>query len=126
MKREPMRTGCYPRILDSRQLQPVETAMSDVSGRLKEASSTAKNKADETVENVRSGMAKAVDHAADTLRSKSAEAAEAGMDAIDQVRDASSSLRDALKTSIERQPFTAISLAVAAGFLFGMMFFRRN
>jgi ElaB/YqjD/DUF883 family membrane-anchored ribosome-binding protein len=100
--------------------------MSDVSGRLKEASSAAKNKADETVENVRSGMAKAVDHAADTLRSKSADAAEAGMDAIDQVRDASSSLGDALKTSIERQPFTAISLAVAAGFLFGMMFFRRD
>ena len=72
------------------------------------------------------GMAKAVDRAADTLRSKSAEAAEAGMDAIDQARDASSSLGDALKTSIERQPFTAISLAVAAGFLFGMMFFRRD
>jgi len=103
-------------------IQPVETAMSDLSGRLKEASTTAKNKADETVENVRSGMAKA----ADTLRSKSAEAAEAGIDAIDQVRDASSSLGDALKTSIERQPFTAISLAVAAGFLFGMMFFRRD
>jgi ElaB/YqjD/DUF883 family membrane-anchored ribosome-binding protein len=100
--------------------------MSDVSGRLKEASSTAKDKADEIVENVRSGMAKAVDQAADTLRSKSAEAAEAGMDAIDQARDVSSSLGDALKTSIERQPFTAISLAVAAGFLFGMMFFRRD
>jgi ElaB/YqjD/DUF883 family membrane-anchored ribosome-binding protein len=100
--------------------------MSDVSGRLKEASSTAKNKADETVENVRSGMAKAVDQAADSIRSKSAEAMEAGMDAIDQVRDASSSLGDALKTSIERQPFTAISLAAAAGFLFGMMFFRRH
>lgn len=100
--------------------------MSDVSGRLKEASSTARNKADETVENVRSGMAKAVDQAADSIRSKSAEAMEAGMDAIDQVRDASSSLGDALKTSIERQPFTAISLAAAAGFLFGMMFFRRH
>jgi ElaB/YqjD/DUF883 family membrane-anchored ribosome-binding protein len=100
--------------------------MSDVSERLKEASSTAKNKADETVENVRSGMAKAIDHAADRIRSKSAEAAEAGIDAIDQVRDASSSLGDALKTSIERQPFTAIALAVAAGFLCGMMFFRRD
>jgi ElaB/YqjD/DUF883 family membrane-anchored ribosome-binding protein len=100
--------------------------MSEVSGRLKEASSTAKNKADETVENVRYGMAKAVDQAADSIRSKSAEAMEAGMDAIDQVRDASSSLGDALKTSIERQPFTAISLAAAAGFLFGMMFFRRH
>ena len=100
--------------------------MSDVSGRLKEASSTARNKTDETVENVRSGMAKAVDQAADSIRSKSAEAMEAGMDAIDQVRDASSSLGDALKTSIERQPFTAISLAAAAGFLFGMMFFRRH
>jgi len=100
--------------------------MSDVSGRLKEASSTARNKADETVENARSGMAKAVDQAADSIRSKGAEAMEAGMDAIDQVRDASSSLGDALKTSIERQPFTAISLAAAAGFLFGMMFFRRH
>jgi len=48
--------------------------MSDVSGRLKEASSTAKNKTDEAVENVRSGMVKSVDQAADTIRSKSAEA----------------------------------------------------
>ncbi|HEX9321286.1 MAG TPA: hypothetical protein VF913_04070 [Xanthobacteraceae bacterium] len=100
--------------------------MSDVSGRLKDASSTAKDKADETVESMRSGTVKAVDQAADTMRSKTAEAMEAGMEAVDQVRDASSSLGDALKTSIERQPFTAISLAAAAGFLFGMMFLRRR
>jgi ElaB/YqjD/DUF883 family membrane-anchored ribosome-binding protein len=100
--------------------------MSDVSGRLKDASSTAKNKADETIENVRSGAVKAVDQAADILRSKSDEAMEAGMEAVDQVRDASSSFGEALKTSIERQPFTAISLAAAAGLLFGMFFFRRK
>lgn len=100
--------------------------MSDVSGRFKEASSSAKNKADDTVENVRSGMVKAVDQASDTLRSKGAEAMEAGMEAVDHLRDASSSLSDSLKSSIERQPFTAISLAAAAGFLFGVMFFRRK
>jgi len=100
--------------------------MSDVSGRLKEASSSAKNKADETVESARSGVVKAADQAADALRSKSAEAMEAGRQAVDQVRDASSSLGDALKTSIERQPFTAIALAAAAGFLFGMIFFHRD
>ena len=100
--------------------------MSDVSGRLKDASGAAKSKAEETTENVRSGMVKAVDQAAGTLRSKSSEVMEAGMEAVDQVRDASSSLGDALKTSIERQPFTAISIAAAAGFLLGMMFFRRH
>ena len=100
--------------------------MSDVSGRLKEASSTAKNKTDEAVENVRSGMVKSVDQAADTIRSKSAEAMEAGMETVDRVRDTTASLGDALKTSIGRQPFTAISLAAAAGFLFGMIFFRRD
>jgi ElaB/YqjD/DUF883 family membrane-anchored ribosome-binding protein len=100
--------------------------MSDVPGRLRDASSSAKNNADESVENVRSGLVKAVDRAADTIRSKSTEAMEAGMEAVDQVRDASSSLGDALKTSIERQPFTAITVAAAAGFLFGMMFFRRH
>jgi ElaB/YqjD/DUF883 family membrane-anchored ribosome-binding protein len=100
--------------------------MSDVAGRLKEASANAKNRADESVETARSGVVKAVDQAADTIRSKSAAAMEASKDAVDQVRDATSSLGDALKTSIERQPFTAVSLAAAAGFLFGMMFFRRH
>jgi ElaB/YqjD/DUF883 family membrane-anchored ribosome-binding protein len=99
--------------------------MSDVSGRLKEAAAGAKYKADETVENARSGVIKAADQAADALRSKTTEAMEAGMQAVDQVRDASATLADALKTSIERQPFTAISIAAAAGFLFGMVFFRR-
>jgi ElaB/YqjD/DUF883 family membrane-anchored ribosome-binding protein len=99
--------------------------MSDVSGRLKEAAAGAKYKADETVEDARSGVIKAADQAADTLRSKTNEAMEAGMEAIDHVRDASATLGDALKTSIERQPFTAISIAAAAGFLFGMLFFRR-
>jgi ElaB/YqjD/DUF883 family membrane-anchored ribosome-binding protein len=102
------------------------TAMSDVSERLKYASSSAKNKADETMENVRSGTMKAVDQASDTFRTKGAQAMEAGMEALDQVRDASSSLGDALKNSIKRQPLSAISLAAAAGFLFGMMFFRRR
>ena len=60
--------------------------MSDVSGRLKDASGTAKDKADETVESMRSGTVKAVDQAADTMRSKTAEAMEAGMEAVDQVR----------------------------------------
>jgi ElaB/YqjD/DUF883 family membrane-anchored ribosome-binding protein len=99
--------------------------MSDVSGRFKEAAAGAKYKADETVEDARSGVIKAADQAADTLRSKTNEAMEAGMQAIDHVRDASATLGDALKTSIERQPFTAISIAAAAGFLFGMLFFRR-
>ena len=84
--------------------------MSDVSGRLKETAAGARYKADETVEEARSGVIKAADQAADALRSKTAEAMEAGMEAIDQVRDASTSLGDALKTSIERQPFTAISI----------------
>jgi ElaB/YqjD/DUF883 family membrane-anchored ribosome-binding protein len=100
--------------------------MSDVSERLKYASSSGKNKADEMMENVRSGTVKAVDQASDTFRSKDAQAMEAGMEALDQVRDASSSPGDALKSSIERQPLSAISLAAAAGFLFGMMFFRRR
>jgi ElaB/YqjD/DUF883 family membrane-anchored ribosome-binding protein len=100
--------------------------MSDVSGRLKEAASAAKNQADGTVEEARVGIAKAADRAADAVRAKTDDVLEAGMDAVDQVRDASSSLGDALKASIERQPFTAVSLAVAAGFLFGMMFFRRD
>jgi ElaB/YqjD/DUF883 family membrane-anchored ribosome-binding protein len=100
--------------------------MSDVSGRLKDAAAGAKNKADETVESARSGVIKAADQAADALRSRSTEAMEAGMEAVDQVRDASLSLGDALKTSIERQPFTAISLAAAAGLLFGMLFLRRH
>jgi ElaB/YqjD/DUF883 family membrane-anchored ribosome-binding protein len=100
--------------------------MSDVSGRLKDASSTARNRADDTVENVRSGASKAVDQAADTIRSKSAEAMAAGMDVVDQARDATSSLGDALKASIERQPLAAVSLAAAAGLLFGMIFFRRK
>jgi ElaB/YqjD/DUF883 family membrane-anchored ribosome-binding protein len=100
--------------------------MSDVSERLQEASTTAKSKADETVETVRSGMVKAVDQAADTIRSKSAQAMEVGREAVDQVRDASSSLGEVLKTSIERQPFTAVALAAAAGFVFGLMFFRRD
>jgi len=100
--------------------------MSDVSGRLKEASSTARNQAEETVANVRSGVAKAADQAVDTIRAKTAEAAESGMDAVDQVRDTTASLGDSLKVSIERQPLTAITLAAAAGFLFGMMFFRRS
>jgi ElaB/YqjD/DUF883 family membrane-anchored ribosome-binding protein len=99
--------------------------MSDVSERLKYASSSAKNKADETMENVRSGTVKAVDQASDTFRSKGVQAMDAGMEVLDQVRDASFSLGDALKSSIERQPFSAISLAAAVGFLFGMMLFRR-
>jgi ElaB/YqjD/DUF883 family membrane-anchored ribosome-binding protein len=100
--------------------------MSDVSDRLKYASSSAKNKADEAMENVRYGAVKAADQASDTFRSKGSQAMEAGMGALDHVRDASSSLGDALKSSIERQPLSAISLAAAAGFLFGMMFFRRR
>jgi ElaB/YqjD/DUF883 family membrane-anchored ribosome-binding protein len=99
--------------------------MSDVSERLKYTSS-AKNKADESMENVRSGTVEALDQVSDTFRSKGSQAMEAGMDALDQVRDASSSLGDALKSSIERQPLSAISLAAAAGFLFGVMFFRRR
>ena len=71
-------------------------------------------------------MVKAADQAADTIRSKSAQAMEAGREAVDQVRDASSSFGEALKTSIERQPFTAVALAAAAGFVFGLMFFRRD
>gem|GEM_PF-4791928 len=39
---------------------------------------------------------------------------------------APSSLGDALKNSIQRQPPSAISLAAATGFLFGMMFFHRR
>ncbi len=100
--------------------------MSDVSERLKYASSSAKNKADETMENVRSGTVKAVDQASDTFRSKGAQAMDAGMEALDQVHDASFSLGDALKSSVERQPLSAISLAAAVGFLFGMMLFRRS
>lgn len=92
--------------------------MSDLSGRLKEASSSVRDQADETAANVRSGMTKAADQAA--------EAAQTGMDALAQVRDTTASLGDSLKVSIERQPLTAVTLAAAAGFLFGMMFFRRG
>lgn len=99
--------------------------MSDVSERLKYASS-AKNKVDDSMENARSGTVKALDQVSDTVRSKGSQAMEAGMDALDQVREASSSLGDALKSSIERQPLSAISLAAATGFLIGMMFFRRR
>jgi ElaB/YqjD/DUF883 family membrane-anchored ribosome-binding protein len=99
--------------------------MSDVSERLTYASS-AKNKADHSMENVRSGTVKSLDQASDTFRSKGSQAMEAGMDALDQMRDASSSLSDALKSSIERRPLSAISLAAAVGFVFGMMFFRRR
>jgi ElaB/YqjD/DUF883 family membrane-anchored ribosome-binding protein len=100
--------------------------MSDVSERLKDAAFVAKDQADETVEDARSGIKRAVDQAADAIETKSAEAVEAGMDAVDQVRDAAVSVSEALKASIERQPFTAVAVAVAAGFLFGMMFVRRD
>ena len=100
--------------------------MSDVTERLKDASAVAKSKAGETAENVRSGVMKAVDQASSTTRSGTSDAFDAGMQAVDQVREQVSSVGDALKASIERQPFAAVSLAAAVGFLFGMMFFRRD
>jgi len=100
--------------------------MSDVSERLKDAAAVAKDQADETVEDARSGIKKVVDQAADAVEAKTAEAMEAGMDAVDQVREATASVSEALKASIERQPFTAVAVAVAAGFLIGMMFLRRD
>jgi ElaB/YqjD/DUF883 family membrane-anchored ribosome-binding protein len=51
---------------------------------------------------------------------------EASMEAVERAREATSSLADALKSSIERQPLAAVSVAAAAGFLFGMLFFRRG
>jgi ElaB/YqjD/DUF883 family membrane-anchored ribosome-binding protein len=100
--------------------------MSDVSRRLKDAAAGARDQTGETVEDARSGTKKAIGAAADAVQEKTAAAMEAGMDAVDQVRDATVSVGEALKVSIERQPFTAIAVAVAAGFLFGMMFVRRR
>jgi len=107
--------------------------MSDVGGRLKNASGAMRDKADEATEAARSGVFKAVDQADDTfdkLRTTAADALEAGMDAAENMRDAAYdatvSVSEAVKASIERQPFTAVSVAAAAGFVFGMLFFRRR
>jgi ElaB/YqjD/DUF883 family membrane-anchored ribosome-binding protein len=97
-------------------------AMSDVSGRLKDAAAGAKYQADETVEGMRWGAKKTIDDAADVVQAKTAEAMEAGMDAVDQT----ASVGEALKASIQRQPLTAMAVAAAAGFLFGRMFIRRR
>jgi ElaB/YqjD/DUF883 family membrane-anchored ribosome-binding protein len=100
--------------------------MSELSGTLRDTSSTLRNQADETAGSFRSEAVKAADQAAEAIRSKSAETMQAGMDALDQVRETTASLGDTLKVSIERQPLTAVTLAAAAGFLLGMIFFRRG
>jgi ElaB/YqjD/DUF883 family membrane-anchored ribosome-binding protein len=104
-----------------RETQKPGSAMSDVSGRLKDTAAGAKYQADETVEGVRRGAKKTIDHAADVIQAKTAEAMEAGMDAVDQT----ASVGEALKASIQRQPLTAMAVAAAAGFLFGMFIRRR-
>ena len=100
--------------------------MTDVSERLRDASANARNRAEDTVENVRSGVMTGADQVSDTLRARTSEAMEAGRDALDRATDTTLSMADAVKSSIERQPLAAVSFAAAAGFLFGMLFFRRG
>ncbi len=103
--------------------------MSDIAGRLKNASGAAREKADQAAETIRSGVVKTGDDALENLRSTAADAMEAGMDAANTIRDAAAdataSVHEAVRASIERQPFTAVTVAAAAGFMFGMLFFRR-
>ncbi len=104
------------------------STMSDMTGRLRSASETAKDAASKASETTRSGVTNAMDQANEAARSAAASGAEAletGRRAAERARastaETAASLSEAFGAAIERQPFTAVMVAAAAGFLAGMI-----
>ena len=92
--------------------------MTDISGRIKEASSSMRDQAEQAAESVRSSVARSADQAGGAF----AAAERAGS----AVLGSSGSVGEAVKASIERQPLTAVAVAAVVGFVFGVFFFRRS
>ena len=102
--------------------------MSDIGGKLKDASDAVRDTAEKKTASTRSGVMNALDQANQTVRTaadRSAEVLESGRRAAEQVRDSAvdttASLTESFAAAIERQPFTAVAVAAAVGFLAGMM-----
>src|SRR5690242_9619128 len=99
--------------------------MSDMGGRMRDATNSIRDKVEEAAQTVRSTVVRSAEEAA-----QSAQASGGTLDAAEHLRraalDTSVSLGEAVKASIERQPFTALAVAAAAGFVFGLLFFRRT
>jgi ElaB/YqjD/DUF883 family membrane-anchored ribosome-binding protein len=71
-------------------------------------------------------VVKSVDQAAGSAQSAASGAFERAESIRDAALETTVSVSEAVKTSIERQPFTAVAVAAVAGFVFGMFFFRRT
>jgi ElaB/YqjD/DUF883 family membrane-anchored ribosome-binding protein len=106
--------------------------MSDIGGKLKDTSQAVTDAAEKKVASARSGVMTALDQANQTVRSAAdrgtemgAEMFESGRRAAEQVRESTAnttaSITEAFGAVIERQPFTAVAVAAAMGFLAGMM-----
>lgn len=102
--------------------------MSDIGGKSEDASGTVRDTAEKKAASARSGVMSALDEANQSVRTaadRGAEVFESGRRAAEQVRDSAmnttASVTEAFGAAIERQPFTAVAVAVGVGFLAGMM-----